>query len=132
MKARKNTFEIIVHHSLSREVTLEEMTAWHIARKFSTIGYHRIIHMDGTESNGRSLHLIGAHAKGRNSESIGVCLTGDFSKYSPTIMQYLRLAEYCKSIRTIYNNKAIPIKPHHELCPGEYFDWAFFEGLIHA
>ena len=74
---------IVIHCSAtekSKEYTVEEITKWHQARGFHTIGYHFLIHSDGSidgEAEGcRSIMEIGAHAKGFNRHSIGICYIG--------------------------------------------------------
>jgi len=41
------------------------------------IGYHRVIHRDGTVHCGRSYFETGAHAAGRNHDTVGWCLVGN-------------------------------------------------------
>ena len=76
---RKITNLIVIHCSATpagREVSVEEITAWHKERGFNTIGYHYVIHLDGSISKGREELQVGAHTKGYNLYSIGVCLVG--------------------------------------------------------
>ena len=71
--------KIIIHCSATpegREVTVKEITAWHRARGFTTIGYHYLIGLDGTIHPGRPIETPGAHCKGQNSRSVGVCYAG--------------------------------------------------------
>ena len=71
--------EIIVHCAATREgrdFTVEDITRWHKARGFATIGYHYVIYRDGSIHEGRPLEQIGAHCVGHNKYSIGVCYIG--------------------------------------------------------
>lgn len=71
--------EIIVHCAATREgrdFTVEDITRWHKARGFATIGYHFVIYRDGSIHEGRPLEQIGAHCVGHNKHSIGVCYIG--------------------------------------------------------
>ena len=71
--------EIIVHCAATREgrdFTVEDITRWHKARGFATIGYHYVIYRDGSIHEGRPLEQIGAHCVGHNKHSIGVCYIG--------------------------------------------------------
>lgn len=71
--------EIIIHCSdtnVLRHVSVEEIRSWHRARHFSDIGYHFIIHQDGTIEQGRPISQVGAHCKGHNRFSIGICYVG--------------------------------------------------------
>ena len=65
--ARKINY-IIVHCTATPEgrwVTNEEITRWHRARGFRTIGYHYVVYLDGTVHAGRPENEIGAHCQGR-------------------------------------------------------------------
>ena len=78
MKSESVKF-IIIHCSDSppdRGDTAETIHQWHLERKFSGIGYHRIILENGDVEHGRPLYWAGAHAKGYNNKSIGICLIG--------------------------------------------------------
>ena len=72
--------KLIVHCSATpndRNVTVEEIRSWHLARGWNDIGYHYVIYRDGKLHTGRPVADIGAHCEGHNSDSIGVCLVGD-------------------------------------------------------
>ena len=76
--ARKIT-EIIVHCTATREgkdYSVNQVREWHKARGFSDIGYHYLIHLNGSLEEGRDLSIAGAHCLGHNSNSIGVCYVG--------------------------------------------------------
>lgn len=77
--------EIIVHcsatqpnwaHDKSAEWKVQEIRRWHLARKWSDIGYHYIVDRDGTIAKGRPLERTGAHTLGHNTGTIGICLIG--------------------------------------------------------
>ena len=71
--------EIIVHCAATREgrdFTVEDITRWHKARGFATIGYHYVIYRDGSIHEGRPHEQIGAHCVGHNKHSIGICYIG--------------------------------------------------------
>ncbi len=59
-----------------REVSAEEVDRWHKQRGFTMIGYHYLIHRDGSIEHGRPLFMQGAHCKVRNKDSIGICYVG--------------------------------------------------------
>jgi len=99
---RNATRYIFVHCSATpsgRPVTVEEITSWHQARGFKTIGYHFVIHQDGKVEHGRAVDVVGAHARGYNISSIGICLIGGVSAnnvqlatadYTPAQMEALK------------------------------------------
>lgn len=81
--------EIIVHCTATKEgkaCTADQINAAHKARKFSSyvdkegrvryIGYHYIIHPDGTIEECRPISKIGCHASGHNTRSIGISYVG--------------------------------------------------------
>ena len=78
--------EIVVHctatnpkwyASKSAKDVVDEIRRWHTEeRGWSDIGYHAIVHRDGSVAHGRSDDRKGAHVAGRNSTTIGVSLVG--------------------------------------------------------
>ena len=78
---------IIVHCTATpegRDVTVEEIDAWHRKRGFKSIGYHYVIYLDGSIHKGREDDKIGAHCVGYNSRSLGVCYVGGLAKDGKT------------------------------------------------
>jgi N-acetylmuramoyl-L-alanine amidase len=76
--------KLIIHCTATpegRETSVEEITKWHKARRFRTIGYHYIIHIDGEISRGRTEEEEGAHCKGYNKNSIGIAYVGGVDCY---------------------------------------------------
>lgn len=82
---KKPVDEIFVHCSATRpewmgdlpiSEKIKEITRWHRARGFGTIGYHYVIDRNGAVGVGRDESLPGAHASGYNTGSIGICLVG--------------------------------------------------------
>ena len=78
--------EIIIHCTAtnpswyadrSDDDVVKEIRRWHVEeRKWSDIGYHAIIHRDGSVGYGRPIERSGAHCRGQNKSSIGVSLVG--------------------------------------------------------
>lgn len=71
--------EIIIHCTATpegREVSVEQIRRWHKQRGFCDIGYHLLIHLDGSVEVGRPLTVAGAHCTGHNANSLGVCYVG--------------------------------------------------------
>lgn len=64
-----------------RDYSVAQVREWHVKdRGFSDIGYHYLIHLDGTVEEGRPLDMIGAHCTGQNAHSIGVVYAGGVDK----------------------------------------------------
>ena len=75
--------KIILHCSATpegREHNVEDIRRWHLRRGFSDIGYHYLIHLDGTIEVGRPIEKRGAHCSGQNRNSIGICYVGGMDK----------------------------------------------------
>jgi len=75
--------KIIIHCTATpegREHDVADITRWHLARGFNTIGYHFLIHIDGKIERGRSIKKPGAHTRNQNQNSIGIAYVGGMSK----------------------------------------------------
>jgi N-acetyl-anhydromuramyl-L-alanine amidase AmpD len=77
--------ELIIHCADtpdgSTRYGVRDVTRWHTDPKpkgkgWTHIGYHWVIHTDGTIHRGRPKEQAGSHAAGHNSNSFGVCLMG--------------------------------------------------------
>lgn len=56
---------------------VKEIRRWHVTeRGWSDIGYHALVHRDGSVGYGRSVGRSGAHCRGRNKTTIGISLVG--------------------------------------------------------
>lgn len=64
-----------------REVTRGEIDRWHKDRGWSGIGYHKVVHLDGSVSNGRPESEVGAHVAGHNTGTIGYVYVGGITKH---------------------------------------------------
>lgn len=117
--------EWLGHLPLSEKVA--EITRWHEARGFATIGYHWVIDRDGKVAAGRRETSAGAHVANHNAGSIGICLVGGhgstendaFAKnYTPE--QDVSLRELIASIKNRADIKHV--RGHNEVaakaCPG--------------
>ena len=70
---------IILHCSATpegRNFTVDQIRQWHLARKFTDIGYHYVIYLDGSVHRGRAESKVGAHTTNYNAHSIGICYIG--------------------------------------------------------
>lgn len=71
--------EIIVHCTATpegREVSVDTIREWHKANGWSDIGYHYVVHLDGSVERGRSEAAVGAHVSGHNTGTLGVVYVG--------------------------------------------------------
>jgi len=75
--------KIIIHCTATpegREHDVADIRRWHLKRGFNNIGYHFLIHIDGTIEVGRSIKKPGAHTAYHNQDSIGICYVGGMTK----------------------------------------------------
>lgn len=129
---RKATKRIVIHHSASGpHATWQTIQDWHSRNGWSGIGYHYVIHADGSIYRGRPEDKAGAHAyqdtkHEANSDGIGICLVGNFMSSQPTVAQINALVELIRDIWTRY--PGIPVIGHNDVmataCPGVRFPWA--------
>ena len=70
---------LIIHCTATpagREVSRAEVERWHRERGWDGIGYHYLIHLDGSVEQGRPEERVGAHCKGYNTSSLGISYVG--------------------------------------------------------
>ncbi|MCY1705222.1 peptidoglycan recognition protein family protein [Pannonibacter sp. SL95] len=108
--------EIIVHCTATpegRPVSVAEIDAWHRARGWSGIGYHRVIDITGARLAGRPLSAVGAHCAGHNDGTIGVVYVGGLAadgrtpKDTRTPAQRRALAAELMELRDRFNIRKI-------------------------
>lgn len=71
--------KIILHCSATPEgkaYTIDDVRRWHKERGWRDVGYHYVIHLDGSVHQGRPEQQTGAHCLGQNRCSIGICYIG--------------------------------------------------------
>lgn len=124
---------IILHCSATkegREYSVETIRKWHTdpkpkGRGWRDIGYHYVIHLDGSVSQGRPLDQSGAHTKGHNADTVGICYIGGIDKEGKpndtmTPEQNKAFRMLVLSLRTLFN-ASMTIHGHNEFsnkaCP---------------
>ena len=118
---------IVIHHSASKpSTTIEEITAWHKARGFNTVGYHKVIYDDGSIMNGRPENTVPASVKDHNKYSLAVCLCGNFEIDQPTQWQLISLELLIREWKTKWPDALVVT--HRDLaptlCPGKnLYNW---------
>ena len=75
--------KIIIHCSATPKgmpFTIEDVRRWHVkGNGWKDVGYHYVIHLDGSVHAGRDENEVGAHCAGHNYDSIGICYIGGVS-----------------------------------------------------
>ena len=122
--------KIILHCSATpegRHHDVDDIRRWHVnGRGWSDIGYHYLIHIDGTVEEGRPITKIGAHTLGENRGSIGICYVGGMSKDMKKAKDTRTQAQKDSLIKLMHEliykyNKDMTIHGHNEFankaCP---------------
>lgn len=80
----RNINTLVVHCTAtpeSRPHTVDEIRKWHVRdNKWSDIGYHYVIYLDGSVHIGRPIGVTGAHVGGHNTGSVGIVYVGGCDK----------------------------------------------------
>jgi len=117
---------IIVHHTAhENDVPISTIRDWHVkGNGWRDVGYHYYIRKTGEIEVGRMEHDSGAHCQNdrMNHRSIGVCLSGDFTKQELTKKQIDSIKKLIISLKRRYNIKKVlghkDVKGAKTLCPG--------------
>ena len=112
--------EIIIHSTATkagRELTIDELRAWHKQKGFKDVGYHYVVMPDGEIKNGRPITMCGAHCKGHNANSIGLAYVGGLGangKPADTRTQQQRdaLKVAVQVLRAVFGD--VPVHGHNE------------------
>lgn len=116
--------EIIVHCSATREgrdFSAADIRRWHVAdRRFSDIGYHFVVRLDGSIEAGRPLRRSGAHCRAHNRRSVGVCYIGGLDRNghpadTRTPAQRASLLALLTTLRCAFPHASI--HGHHDFAP---------------
>lgn len=120
-KSKRKIDYIVVHCSDTpegRNNTIDDIRRWHTLPKprgngWVDVGYHYVVHLDGSVHEGRNVDWIGAHCEGYNANSIGICYVGGKSvdmkqnKDTRTSAQKEALLKLLKELRLLYPNAKI-------------------------
>jgi N-acetylmuramoyl-L-alanine amidase len=127
-KATRPIHTLVIHCTATpegREFSREQINAMHVARGFSKIGYHRIIHLDGTVDIGRLDSEIGAHVAGHNVGTLGFSYIGGLArngraKDTRTPQQRAKLSLLIEATAKKYSLRAVV--GHRDLSPDKDHD----------
>lgn len=76
---RTRTTGIAIHCTATREgqdFDATDIDGWHRKLGWTGIGYHYVIHIDGTLEEGRPAWAAGSHIAGHNAETISIVYVG--------------------------------------------------------
>ncbi len=129
MNLREYTGALVIHHSglsIDKESTVAGIHEMHIVKNhWAGIGYHFVIHKDGSVETARPLEYRGAHSLNNNDFTVGICLTGNYDLVKPPTPQLTSaiqlIGALCEKYKFQPNDATI--FGHRELCktscPGE-------------
>lgn len=133
------TIDSIILHCTStpegKDYKIDEIRRWHVVGNgWRDIGYHYVVHPDGSVDAGRPVEQIGAHCKGHNSTSIGVAYIGGMTadmkspKDTMTEAQNASLVRLVRELMQRYRILSSNIYGHREFepkaCPSfDVQDW---------
>ena len=122
------TIKLIVYHCSADEEGVDHSLFYydkmHRDRGFRKIGYHIIVHPDGSWETGREVNEIGAHVKGYNRNSIGVMYIGGLRNGRPAdtrTPEQKKTMHFLKDIFS-YLYPGIEHKGHRDLSPDKNKD----------
>lgn len=77
---------IVIHHTAgsNRDYTALEIAQIHVAQGWPGIGYHFLVHPDGSIDYVGDLSTSRSHVGLLNRRSVGICLAGNFDYVRPT------------------------------------------------
>lgn len=120
---------IIVHHSDSSEyTTVEQIRQWHTdpnkpGGPFSDIGYHWVVHRGSDHlwvvAPGRPMSVIGAHDSGANRHSVGVCVSGRYTKTPIDTCALVVCARHVANLCRQFGLSHTDVYGHSEQAPNE-------------
>jgi hypothetical protein len=129
---RNATKFIILHHSGSSSLSVEELHNLHQKKGWAGIGYHYFIAKDGDVYEGRPRETVGEHTPGQNQESVGICFEGNFDTEELTKQQENAAIKLLTTLSIAYSDAEL--RQHRDFaqnktCPGIKFP---FEHLLQS
>lgn len=136
MKKELKKTKFAIHHSAgnvapSYEVVKNIQHSHIHDKKWSDIGYHFLIDIDGNCFEGRDLNFQGAHVESSNKENIGICFLGYFDDnknnfHLPKEAMFNKAGELIavlsRKFSIVLSNESIKAhckyKDAHTICPG--------------
>lgn len=130
MNYRTHTGAIVIHHTGMRfdgDMSVPEIHNMHRYKNhWAGIGYHFVVHKNGSIEQGRPLEARGAHSLDNNEFTVGICLTGNYNLGKPPAKQVSSAVQLIGAVCDKYNFEATDttIFGHRDLskttCPGDH------------
>jgi hypothetical protein len=123
---------VVVHHSgAAGDSSAEDIARWHVERYgWPGIGYHFLVHEDGSIDYVGDLATVRYHVAGRNRECVGICIPGDFTACAPNELQLGAARNLARVLRPLLDpdetgrvqlvgHRDVALPGHGTSCPGE-------------
>ena len=125
---------IVIHHaggSINRDHTAEALARLHVrSNGWPGIGYHFLVHWDGTIEYVGDLGTSRAHVGNINRESVGICIPGNFQHERPPAAAIAATRRCIAAVRLCCG--AVPVVGHRDVahltgygptsCPGDTWE----------
>ncbi|MFB4164690.1 N-acetylmuramoyl-L-alanine amidase [Alteribacillus sp. JSM 102045] len=117
---------LILHHSGVSNGSPVSYARHHVyTNNWPGIGYHYVIEQDGTILKCQKMTTISYHTGGYNTHSIGLCLTGDYSRNTPPPRQLRSTYQLVRQLMQTFSINKDKLLGHREceghasnVCPG--------------
>lgn len=114
--------QIVVHHSASIGQRAADYARYHVLSKgWPGLGYTFVIEANGTIIQAHPLTVVSYNTAGVNTKTIGICLSGDFTKQEPSPAQLKSLKRLIKYLRRTLPQR-LDVYGHKDFgttsCPG--------------
>ncbi|API60926.1 hypothetical protein BSL82_03910 [Tardibacter chloracetimidivorans] len=115
VRPRPHTRFIAVHCAATPEgkhFDATDIDGWHLKQGWAGIGYHYVVHLNGSIETGRPEGAIGSHVAGHNSEALSVVYIGGVDrdghpKDTRTPEQKDALKQLLRSLKAKYKGAVI-------------------------
>lgn len=122
---RSTTTGIAIHCTATREGRSYDATIideWHRNLGWAGIGYHYVIHLDGSIEAGRPEGAVGSHIAGHNSNTVAVVYVGGLDaqgrpKDTRTFEQKAAMAQLVRHLAAKYRKTLKKIGGHRDWSP---------------
>ncbi len=129
-RALKDIRYIVIHHSaVDVDNAALEIAEWHVLAPeaglfWPGIGYHFVVHWDGSIDYVGDVATVRYNVAGRNREVLGICLPGNFMKRWPSRTQLDGTRRLVGALNVLLPwaevgaHKELALPGHETSCPG--------------
>lgn len=109
---------IVLHHNGVPGRTIHDIRRTHVeGNGWIDVGYHVVVHEDGTAHRGRPNRTPGAHVAGFNATTLGICYIGNGNVRGPNLAQMVTIFKWLERWCRAYGLPASAVLGHRETGP---------------